>query len=346
MRFVVTGGAGFIGSHFVRTALQKNWAKHLVVLDALTYAGNLRNLHEVRQHPALSFQRGSITRRQDVEAAVGDGADALFHFAAESHVDRSILAADDFVRTNVCGTQTLLDVARQRQVGRFVHVSTDEVYGALDLDDVAQFSEATPLSPNSPYAASKAAGDLMVQAAFRTHGIDAVTTRCSNNYGPYQFPEKFIPLFITRALDGEILPLYGDGKNVRDWVHVDDHVEGIYRAFTRGTKGAVYNLGGECERANVDIARAVVELVGADLSLIRPVTDRLAHDRRYAIDCSLAKAELGFCPGPAIETRLAALVGWYRDNRAWWEDIKAGTYTKNLGPAPAPQNPAPGGMHA
>ncbi len=326
MRFVVTGGAGFIGSHFTRTALLEGWADEVVVLDALTYAGNFDNLRPVHKHPGFVFVHGDITQVDDVSEALSEDVDAVFHFAAESHVDRSILSAADFVRTNVCGTQILLDVSRQREVGRFVHVSTDEVYGSLALDDGALFSEGNPLEPTSPYAGSKACSDLMVLAAIRTHGLNAVITRCSNNYGPYQFPEKFVPLFITNALENKALPLYGDGKNVRDWIHVDNHIRGIMRAYQRGEQGAVYNLGGECERANIDIAHAIIDMVGAKRSLLTPVADRLAHDRRYAIDASLSKAKLGFTPGPPIEERLEDLVRWYRDHRPWWEAVKAGQY--------------------
>lgn len=326
MRWVVTGGAGFIGSHFVRTALQEGWADEVIVLDALTYAGNLDNLAPVRQHSGFEFSHGDITEVEDVQEALSDGADAVFHFAAESHVDRSIVSAADFVRTNATGTQILLDVARQRGVKRFVHVSTDEVYGSLELGTDDLFKETTPLAPTSPYAASKAASDLLVLAAQRTHHFDTVITRCSNNYGPYQFPEKFIPLFITNAMDSQPLPLYGDGKNVRDWIHVDNHVRGIKLAYEKGASGAVYNFGGECERANRDIAHLLVELTGVSKTLIQTVTDRLAHDRRYAIDCTKAKKELGFDPGPPIEARLAELVTWYREHRAWWQAIKAGQY--------------------
>jgi dTDP-glucose 4,6-dehydratase len=326
MRWIVTGGAGFIGSHFVRTAILEEWAQEVVVLDALTYAGNLGNLQPVQSRKELQFHRCDIADAQAVRQAVGEGADAIFHFAAESHVDRSIVSAADFVRTNVVGTQVLLDVARQVGVRRFVHVSTDEVYGSLELDTAERFSEATPLDPTSPYAASKTSSDLMAIAAERTHKLDVVVTRCSNNYGPYQFPEKFIPLFITNALEGRPLPLYGDGKNVRDWIHVDNHVRGLKLAYERGKSGEVYNLGGECERPNRDIAHAIVRALDVDPKLIQPVTDRLAHDRRYAIDCSKAKRELGFNPGPPIEERLSEVIAWYRDERDWWQRIKAGAY--------------------
>lgn len=326
MRWVVTGGAGFIGSHFVRTALTEKWADEVVVLDALTYAGNLENLAPVQRHAGYSFVHGDITHPDQVQKAIGEGTDAVFHFAAESHVDRSIAGAAEFVRTNVMGTQLLLDVSRQAKVKRFVHVSTDEVYGSLELGTEERFCETTPLEPTSPYAASKASSDVMVMAAHRTHKLDTVITRCSNNYGPYQFPEKFIPLFITNAMDANKLPLYGDGKNVRDWIHVDNHARGIKLAYEKGGAGEVYNLGGECERPNKDIAQLIVELTGVNPSLIQPVTDRLAHDRRYAIDCSKAIRELGFDPGPPIEDRLGELVRWYRDHRNWWEAIKGGQY--------------------
>ena len=318
MRWMVTGGAGFIGSRFVNMALAEGWADELVVLDALTYAGCLQNLEASRGHAGLNVVHGDIRNIDDVNGALGDGADAIFHFAAESHVDRSISGAAAFVSTNVAGTQVVLDAARQRGVGRLVHVSTDEVYGALAIGDGARFTESTPLNPTSPYAASKAASDLLVQACVRTHGLDAVITRCSNNYGPHQHPEKFIPLFITGALSGRPLPLYGDGRNVRDWIWVDDHARGIHQAFVLGKKGRVYNLGGDCERANLEIATAICETVGVPAALIRPVGDRLAHDRRYAIDAQRARRELNFAIGPPIEQRLASLVDWYREHPSWW----------------------------
>lgn len=325
-RWIVTGGAGFIGSHFVRTALLENWTDELLVLDALTYAGNLENLEPVRAHKGFKFAKVDITDGQGLGDAFGDGVDAVFHFAAESHVDRSIDSAAAFVQTNVGGTQMLLDVARARGVGRFVHVSTDEVYGSLELGTTERFTEESPISPTSPYAASKAAADHLALAAQRTHGLHVVVTRCSNNYGPYQFPEKFLPLFITNAFEKKPLPLYGDGLNVRDWIHVDDHVRAIKLAHDRGTSGQVYNFGGECERANKELALAICKTTGTPTSFIQPVIDRKAHDRRYAIDPSYAKRQLGFVPGPPIEERLDELVGWYRDHQGWWERIKAGAY--------------------
>ena len=326
MKWIVTGGAGFIGSHFVRTAIEEQWCDEIVVVDALTYAGNLSNLESVRDRSGFQLVKADITDVSAVTTAFDDGADAVFHFAAESHVDRSIDSASAFVETNVLGTQVLLDVARAKKVDRFVHVSTDEVYGSLELGTTERFAESTPLDPTSPYAASKTASDHLVLAAQRTHGLNAVVTRCSNNYGPFQFPEKFIPLFITNALNGEDMPLYGDGLYVRDWIHVDNHVRGIKLACERGVSGEVYNLGGDCERANRDIAYAIADIVGGERSSIKHVRDRPAHDRRYAIDASKARSDLGFDCGPPIEDRLEDVVAWYRDNRSWWTSIKNGDY--------------------
>ncbi|MBJ79704.1 MAG: dTDP-glucose 4,6-dehydratase [Myxococcales bacterium] len=326
MRWVVTGGAGFIGSNFVRRALLEEWCDEIIVLDALTYAGNMENLKPVFEHPGFTFIHGNIIRADDVDKALRDGADAIFHFAAESHVDRSIESALPFVETNVVGTQNLIDAARKHKVGRFMHVSTDEVYGSLELEDQKRFSEESALEPTSPYAASKTSSDLLVLAAHKTYGLNTIVTRCSNNYGPYQFPEKFIPLFITNALENKPLPLYGDGKNVRDWIYVDEHSFGLKLAFEKGVNGEVYNLGGECERANKDIALAICEVTGVGKELIQPVEDRLAHDRRYAIEPFKAKDKLGFRAGPSIEERLVEVVDWYRDNKEWWANIKNGAY--------------------
>lgn len=326
MKWIVTGGAGFIGSHFVRTALTEKWVDEVVVLDSLTYAGNLENLDPIKGHKGFHFHKCDIADVRAVDNAMGSGGDAVFHFAAESHVDRSIESAADFVRTNVMGTQVMLDVSRKKEIGRFVHVSTDEVYGSLELADKTRFSEKSPLQPTSPYAASKTASDHLASAAFRTFGLPVVITRCSNNYGPYQFPEKFIPLFATNAMEGKPLPLYGDGKNVRDWIHVDNHVRGLKLAAQRGKPGEVYNLGGDCERANRDIAEAICKAVDVPVSKIQPVADRLAHDRRYAIDPSKAKSELGFESGAPIEERLPEVIAWYRDNKTWWQRIKSGAY--------------------
>jgi dTDP-glucose 4,6-dehydratase len=328
MRFVVTGGAGFIGSAFVRLALSERWASEVVVWDALTYAGNLENLAPVEKHPGFRFEKLDVADPAGVSAASErtSAADAVFHFAAESHVDRSIESGAAFARTNLLGTQVLLDAARAAKVGRFVLVSTDEVYGALPLDSPRRFAEADPLAPTSPYAASKAGAELLALAAHRTHGQDVVLTRGSNTYGPYQFPEKFIPLFVTNALSQKPMPLYGDGLYVRDWLHVDDHARGIYAAFARGRAGEAYNLGGSCERANLDVAKAICAACGVSEQLITRVTDRPAHDRRYALDAAKAKRDLGFTPGAPLEARLGDLVAWYRANHPWWERIKAGAY--------------------
>lgn len=326
MNWIVTGGAGFIGSCFVRLALQEKWAERVFVADALTYAGNLENLEPVREHPGFTFERVDIRNGAEVDAKLPTDADAMFHFAAESHVDRSIEDASSFIQTNVLGTQIVLDWAVRNELARFVHVSTDEVYGSLELGTEDRFTESSPLEPTSPYAASKTASDHLVMATHRTHGLNTVITRCSNNYGPYQFPEKFIPLFVTNAMEGKPLPLYGDGLNVRDWIHVEDHSRGLRAAFERGVAGGIYNLGGECERANRDIAEAIVRAVGADPGLVQFVKDRKAHDRRYAIDPTKSRAELGFEPGPPIEERMEEVVDWYRSHRSWWDAIKSGAY--------------------
>lgn len=329
MAWMVTGGAGFIGSAFVRKALKENWTEEVVVLDALTYAGNLENLSPVEDHPGFQFVHGNICDKNTVtKALTAKKIDAIFHFAAESHVDRSIHSSKIFVETNVLGTQVLLDAARAFSVKRFVHVSTDEVYGTLELGHSDKFTEETPLDPTSPYAASKAASDLLVLAAHKTYGLDTVITRCSNNYGAYQYPEKFIPLFITGALQNKELPLYGTGLNVRDWIHVDAHVEGIHKAYTKGRSGEVYNLGGECERSNIAIAKAICKEVGVSEDKITPVADRLSHDLRYAIDATKAKEELGFDPGPKLDDCLTDLVSWYKKETTWLSNLQADTSSR------------------
>jgi dTDP-glucose 4,6-dehydratase len=329
MRIVVTGGAGFIGANYVRRRLRLHTSDTVVVLDRLTYAGNLANLDGLDKHAGYRFLRGDVAQPKDVEAAfdaAGGPIDAVVHFAAESHVDRSIDDAAPFVHTNLLGTQVLLDVARRRGVGRFLHVSTDEVYGSLSPTEPG-FTEASPLAPNSPYAASKAGADCLVRAAGHTFGMPVLITRCSNNYGPYQFPEKFLPLFITNALEGKPLPLYGDGGNVRDWLHVESHCEALDVVLERGRPGEVYNVGGRCERKNIDVARSVCGATGQQETLIRFVTDRLGHDRRYAIDCGKIERELGWRPARRLEDDLAALVRWYDEHRPWWGAIKSGEYT-------------------
>ena len=323
----VTGGAGFIGSNFVRfvRAERPDWT--VVNYDALTYSGNLENLADLERDGRHRFIRGDIRDFAATRAAL-DGCDEVVHFAAESHVDRSIQDSSPFITTNVQGTQILLDAARDAGVARFVHVSTDEVYGSLPLDRTdLLFTEETPLAPNSPYAASKAASDLLVRAAHHTFGMDAVITRCSNNFGPWQFPEKVIPLFVSNLIEGKPVPLYGDGANVRDWLHVVDHCEAILAALERGAAGEVYNIGGNNERSNLELTRAILSLMGAGEEMIRRVPDRLGHDRRYAIDSSKIQRELGWAPTrSAWPGALEEAVGWYRENEAWWRRVKSGAY--------------------
>lgn len=322
-RILVTGAAGFIGSNFLHLLAEHRPQYQLVAFDKLTYAGNLENIQPLIDAGQCEFVQGDICDRQAVEQQLAS-CDAVVHFAAESHVDRSIQDASPFTITNVLGTQTLLDVAVKQKLGRFVHVSTDEVYGSLPLDrpDLA-FSETTPLEPNSPYAASKAASDLMVGAYHHTFGLDAVITRCSNNFGPFQFPEKVIPLFVTNLIDGKKVPLYGDGLNVRDWLHVLDHCEAILTVLEKGTSGEVYNIGGNNERANIELTKMILEQMGCGEQMIEPVPDRLGHDRRYAIDPTKIKTELGWQPTrSAWPDALADTIDWYKNNEAWWRKLK------------------------
>lgn len=325
LKVLVTGGAGFIGSNFVWHALKARPELSLINYDKLTYAGNLRNLEGIDSQFSgrYSFVRGCITDAKAVTEAMR-GCDAVVHFAAESHVDRSIVDPTAFVETNVKGTLVLLNVARELGIKRFVHVSTDEVYGALG--DEGSFTEETPLAANSPYSASKASSDLLVRAFVHTHKLDAVTTRCSNNYGPLQFPEKLIPLMITNAMENKPLPVYGKGLNVRDWIHVLDHCEGVLCALEKGRAGEVYNFGGRAERRNIDVVKSVLEIMGKPESLIRYVEDRKGHDWRYAIDCSKAERELGWRPKMTFEEGLKATVLWYQNNVSWWSEVKSGEY--------------------
>ncbi|MEK6769674.1 MAG: dTDP-glucose 4,6-dehydratase [Gemmatimonadota bacterium] len=325
MRLLVTGGLGFIGSNFVRYVLRERPTWTVTNLDLVTYAGNPANLEDLAGDGRYRFVKGDIARAEDVRCAIEPGADAVVGFAAESHVDRSILSAEPFVRTNVIGTMVLLDAVRARTGCRYVHVSTDEVYGALTPDE-PPFTEATPLDPTSPYAASKAAADHLALAYARTHGMDLVVTRCSNNYGPFQFPEKLIPLMITNAVDGIALPVYGDGRQVRDWIHVEDHCAGVLAALERGKAGEVYNFGGRSERHNIDIVRRILVLVGASPDLVRHVVDRPAHDRRYAIEPAKAERELGWRASRSFEQGLGDTVRWYLDNERWWRPVKDGSY--------------------
>ena len=322
MRIVVTGGAGFIGSNFVRHLVANRYEglenANVVVLDALTYSGTLTNLSECIDNPRFSFVHGDI-RDQKVVADTVAGADYIVHFAAESHVDRSVLNSGVFLDTNVVGTSVLLDAARAAGVTRFVHVSTDEVYGTISE---GSWDENEPLLPTSPYAASKAGSDLIVRAYHRTHHLDTVTTRCSNNYGPHQFPEKVIPLFVTNLIDGLSVPLYGDGLNVRDWLHVDDHCRGIALALVKGRAGEIYNIGGGTELTNKELTLLLLEATGTDWSRVNHVDDRKGHDLRYSVDITKATAELGYVPLVNFADGLLETVEWYRTHREWWEPLK------------------------
>ncbi|MSR64324.1 MAG: dTDP-glucose 4,6-dehydratase [Verrucomicrobiae bacterium] len=321
MRLLITGGSGFIGSNFVRFILEAHPDWKVLNIDLLTYAGNPENLRDIEADPRYTFRKGDIADVAFVEKAIKDfQPDAIVNFAAESHVDRSITDPAAFVRTNVMGTQALLSEARKYKVKRFLQVSTDEVYGSLG--EAGYFLETTPLHPNSPYSASKASADLLALASHHTFGQDVVITRCSNNYGPYQFPEKLIPLMITHAMENIPLPVYGDGMNIRDWIEVRDHCAGILATLERGKAGEVYNLGGENEWKNIDLVKTLLDTAGKPHSLIQYVKDRPGHDRRYAIDCSKAKKELGWKPGVDFKHGLATTVKWYQENRKWWEPLK------------------------
>ncbi len=324
MTVFVTGGCGFIGSNFVRHLLATDPAVRIVNFDALTYAGNLANLTDIANDPRYSFVKGDVTDRASVLAALPDQADAVIHFAAESHVDRSILDSGPFVRTNVLGTQVLLDEARLKNVRRYVQVSTDEVYGSLGSK--GYFTETTPLAPSSPYSASKAASDMLVAAYAHTFGMDAVITRCSNNYGPYQFPEKLIPLFITNLMADQQVPVYGDGMQVRDWIHVLDHARGVEAAWRKGKAGEVYNFGGRCELPNLHLTRQLLDALGKPKTLIKHVQDRPGHDRRYAIDCSKAERELGWAPQVKFADGIRETIAWYQANQAWVDQVRSGEY--------------------
>ncbi|WP_028983364.1 dTDP-glucose 4,6-dehydratase [Sporolactobacillus terrae] len=325
MKLLVTGGAGFIGSNFVHHMINFHPEDTVVNYDLLTYAGNLENLKDVEDHPNYHFVKGNICNRELVEYVVDQYAiDTIVNFAAESHVDRSITEPDLFVKSNVLGTQTLLDVAKEKKINKYLQISTDEVYGSLGPD--GYFTETTPLAPNSPYSASKASADLMVRAYYETFGMNVNITRCSNNYGPYHFPEKLIPLVVTNALEGKELPVYGDGKNIRDWLYVEDHCAAIDLVLHKGKSGEVYNVGGHNEKRNIDIVELIVDTLGKSRDLIKHVSDRLGHDRRYAIDPTKIETELGWKPQFNFDSGIKETIQWYLDHEDWWRKIKSGEY--------------------
>lgn len=324
MKILVTGGAGFIGSNFIHYWLKNNPEDKIINLDALTYAGNLENLKEIEKNPNYEFVKGNICDVKLVNELVKK-IDLIIHFAAESHVDRSVLNSADFIKTNVEGTQVLLDAAKDNSKKRFHHVSTDEVFGALSLED-KKFNENTAYDPRSPYSASKAASDHLVRAYYHTHNLPITISNCSNNYGPFQFPEKLIPLFVTNLIEGKKIPLYGKGENIRDWIHVDDHNRGVEMIIKKGKIGETYCLGGDSEKTNIEITQKILELMEESEKMIEYVKDRPGHDKRYAIDFFKAKNELGWEPQIKFEDGLKATVRWYKNNQDWWKKIKSGEY--------------------
>ncbi len=325
MNLLVTGGAGFIGSNFIRHILTKYPEYRVINLDKLTYAGNLENLVGVEKDPRYAFEKGDICDKSRVQLCViRYEIDGIIHFAAESHVDRSILGAVEFVQTNIVGTNVLLEVAKELKIQRFLQVSTDEVYGSLGTTGL--FTEETPIHPNSPYSASKASGDMLALAYHHTFGLPVILTRCSNNYGPYQFPEKLIPLMIANALHDTPLPVYGDGMNIRDWLHVKDHCSAIDEVFHRGRIGEVYNIGGNNEKPNIEIIKLILQNLRKPESMITYVKDRPGHDRRYAIDSTKIRRELGWQPSYTFERGIAETITWYVENQNWWKRILSGEY--------------------
>ncbi|NPV60080.1 MAG: dTDP-glucose 4,6-dehydratase [Actinobacteria bacterium] len=323
MRLLVTGGCGFIGSNFIRLVLREHPEDEVINLDKLTYAGNPMNLSDIEGDPRYFFLKGDICEPSDVEEAFSRGPDAVVNFAAETHVDRSIISPEDFVRTDVLGTFRLLEKARERGT-RILHVSTDEVYGSIEE---GSFDEDSPLRPNSPYAASKAGADLLVRSYVRTYGIDAVIVRSSNNYGPYQYPEKVIPLFVTNILEGRKVPLYGEGRNVRDWLFVEDNCRAIDLVLRKGEAGGIYNIGAGQEKTNLELTRAILEIMGAGEDRIEHVADRPGHDLRYSVDSSRVRA-LGWAPRRDFMEGLRETVRWYQEHREWWEPIKSGEFRR------------------
>ena len=322
-RVLVAGGCGFIGSNFIRYVLEQSDAE-IVNLDALTYAGNPANLADIAEDRRYRFVHGSIVDQKLVSGLLAKGVDSIVNFAAETHVDRSIQDSSPFVQANIVGTQVLLDCARAAKISRYLQVSTDEVYGSLGPTDA--FRESTPLAPNSPYAASKAAADLLVRSFVHTFGLPALISRCSNNYGPYQFPEKLIPLFIIRLMQDQPVPVYGDGLQVRDWLHVRDHCAALWQILQRGRIGEVYNIGGRTEKTNLDLTTTLLRLLDKPATLIQHVKDRPGHDRRYAIDCTKMETELGWKPQISFEKGIAETIDWYKSNSKWIASIHSGEY--------------------
>ncbi len=322
-KIFITGAAGFIGSNFVKLIAEQRPDWKIVAYDVLSYAGNLANLDEMMGNANFKFIKGDICDADAVDKAIA-GCYFVVHFAAESHVDRSILGCADFIRTNIDGTRVLLDAARKHNIKRFLQVSTDEVYGSLGKDGL--FSEDSHLHPNSPYSASKASADLLALSYYHTHNTPVVVTRCSNNYGPYQFPEKLIPLFVTNLVEGKKVPVYGDGMQVRDWIHVEDHNRAIFAVLENGNLGEVYNIGSDNEQYNINITKMILKYLGKDESSIQYVTDRPGHDRRYAIDATKIKTQLGWRPQIDFATGLEGTIQWYLDNKKWWSEIKTGKY--------------------
>ena len=322
MKYVVTGGCGFIGSNYVRGLLSDRWGSNVeqvTVIDALTYAGNLANLDPVLTDPLLTFVREDIVNQKEISEIL-EGHDIVVHFAAESHVDRSISGSAEFIRTNVLGTHSMLQASLNAGIKQFLHVSTDEVYGSISE---GSWDEQEPLLPNSPYAASKASSDLIARSFFVTHGLDVRITRCSNNFGIYQYPEKVIPLFITNLMEGKKVPLYGDGLNVRDWLHVDDHCRGIQLVIDKGRAGQIYNIGGGTELSNIDLTNMIIAAMRATTASIEPVEDRKAHDRRYSVDITKIHNELGYAPQCSLHDTLSDIVDWYKNNEQWWKPLKS-----------------------
>jgi dTDP-glucose 4,6-dehydratase len=322
MKYIVTGGCGFIGSNYVRGLLSGSWGSNVeqvTVVDSLTYAGNIKNLEPVSADPRLTFVKEDIVNCESM-TSIFSGHDVVVHFAAESHVDRSIQGSAEFIRTNVLGTQSVLQASRESGISQFLHVSTDEVYGSI-LE--GSWTEAEPLLPNSPYAASKASSDLIARSYFITHDLDVRITRCSNNFGAYQYPEKVIPLFITNLLEGKKIPLYGDGMNVRDWLHVDDHCHGIQLVIDKGRAGEVYNIGGGTELTNFELTHMILEEMGMTAASIQPVEDRKAHDRRYSVAIDKIQNELGYAPRHSLVESLPEIVKWYQNNEQWWKPLKS-----------------------